>query len=387
LLQNTFFKREGLLTSLNAAIVILGIGLSSCQILSVKPLDGYGLELVQLRCDSGSLAELNSSVAAKRPIACKIHWHGREDPVEVSYAGKSTIDHYKKSIDLSFQEPQVWGRKSLRLAAQTQDHSAVRSKLAHEVFEKFGFSTPKASPVSLYLNQDFLGLYWLTETIDGEFYSHRGLRVDVSYKAKYGNARFDKTTLLNLGEAFSIESGPENWEPLRRLVEIVADESLTAADRQERLSRILVINEFRDYLAASVLLNHWDGFTNNMILLWDGAAGKFRVFPWDMDRIYEENEAEFGYRSGESLWGQGLLFSRLRDVNSFREEYLARLRWGVEVFTIEHMHARSSQLGEPLSQAYEKDRYLSHEGGSLASGIKRLQEAMTLWYRGLRADL
>lgn len=374
------------MTLFNAALFFV-IGLSSCQLLSVRRLNGFGLDLVHLRCDNDRLAELNSSLAAKRPVVCQVEWHGREDAVEVSYAGKSTLDHFKKSFDLSFQEPQMWGRKNLRLAAQTQDHSAIRSKLAYEVFAKFGFAVPEARPVSLYLNQEFLGLYWLTESIDADFFATRGLRVDVSYKAKFGNARFDKTTLLNLEDAFSIESGPENWEPLRRLVEIVADETMNAGEREASLSRILLLNEFRDYLAAAVLLNHWDGFTNNMILLWDGGAGKFRVLPWDMDRIYEEDEAEFGYRPGESLWGQGQLFSRLHENTSFREEYLSRLRWGIEIYSLDEMRRRSFELADPLRQAYEQDRYLAHEGGSVDAGVKRLQEAMALWYRGLGADL
>src|SRR5205085_9202554 len=45
------------------------------------------------------------------------------------------------------------------------------------------------------------------------------------------------------------------------------------------------LNEYINYLAATVLVQHWDCFNKNHFLLYDGRnSKKWLVVPWDLDR-------------------------------------------------------------------------------------------------------
>lgn len=363
----------------------LGV-VAGCRLLPVKEIDSYGLALIEIEIDPEKYADLNSSVAAKKPVPVRVRWQGRETGAFLSYAGKSTMDHYKKSFDLEAGEPLLWGRRRLRLSAQAMDRSMVRSQLGFGLFEAAGVPAPQSQPAAVYVNDEYAGLYELMETIDEEFFARRGMDPLVVYKATYGNAHFDAKTLLHLSEAFDIEQGIESWDPLVRLIETL-NGPLDGEQRMSALQKYVDVDAFAAYLAASVALNNWDGYTNNLHLFWDRATDRFRPLPWDLDRIYEEDAGEFGYRSGQSLWGAGRLFAVLLEDPSFKTLFLAKLRGLLTTHPPRLLLSQAEDASTALAGAFAADRFLVSGGVSRESALSDLQEAMRLWLEALEVDL
>src|SRR5688500_7647078 len=106
-----------------AALTAVG---PSCVSPGRRTVESFGLPLVEIAVESENLAELNSTIGAKVPVPAAISIAGRKFAGRVNYAGKSTLDHYKKSFDLYFDENDLFrGRSAYRLSAQATDASAL----------------------------------------------------------------------------------------------------------------------------------------------------------------------------------------------------------------------------------------------------------------------
>ena len=61
---------------------------------------------------------------------------------------------------------------------------------------------------------------------------------------------------------------------------------INAPDAVAQYDSFIDLQNFVDYSAGSELINNWDGFFNNHWLYRDKVLGKWRLFPWDMDKTF-----------------------------------------------------------------------------------------------------
>mgnify|MGYP003684748621 FL=1 len=243
--------------------------------------EDFGLKRISITMDAEDLGELNNSYQAKRPFAARVDFNGRVYRGKVNYAGKSTIDAFKKSLHLTFNKPVFFGRSSIRLSSQNVDDSLLRSLLGFKVFGMAGLMVPKVEPVAIYLNQKYMGLYQMIEPVDMEFFQVRGESPLDLYKAKFANANFGPEYLGQLDDAYTVRIKPKSASAIRYLWELAIREDEASYDE---LEKILDIENYLNYVAAAVILKHWDGFDNNYFLA-RMQDGRFRIVPWDLAGI------------------------------------------------------------------------------------------------------
>ena len=87
--------------------------------------------------------------------------------------GNTSLNAAKKSFRISFDSydnNQDWrGLSDINLIALHNDPSIMRAKLCYDLFRSQGIAAPRTSYAALFLNEQYMGLYLMTEPIDEIF--------------------------------------------------------------------------------------------------------------------------------------------------------------------------------------------------------------------------
>lgn len=208
------------------------------------------------------------------------------------------VDFDRNSLDQTFL-----GLKSLVLDNLTQDHSGIHETVAMKFFARLGIPAPREAHVRLYVNNEYMGLYAVVESIDKSFLARifGSIGDDVQndgylYEFDYTDvwtftylgsalepymARFDPKTHEN-------KSNVEKWGPIENLVRLVNE--LPSEQYMSSLNPHLDLHEFIRYVAGQNFIAQNDGFlgyagmnnfyfyrkedsTSHVFLAWDEDVG------------------------------------------------------------------------------------------------------------------
>src|SRR5207253_2441541 len=150
----------------------------------------------------------------------------------------------------------------------------------------------------------------------------------------------------------------------------------------EFFTRRVDLERYVNYLAATVLVQHWDCFNKNHYLLYDSRGSKkWWVIPWDLDRTFGDDwRGPFDQARLPILLGTRLLpgttgWNRLEDrffsEPVLRARFLKRLRELLEnEFTTEKLFPIVDSLEAEISAeaALDRERWPGPTG-ELHSGI------------------
>lgn len=378
--------RSALVTQITARLIVAGlvlVGMAGCKHLPSRELESYGLPMVELDIDDPHLAELNSTVAQKTPIPARIRFDGRSYRGTVHYSGRSTIDDYKKSMEIELDGERFRGLKTWRLSSQQGDRSMLRSWFGFQVFATMGLATPKAEHCVVYLNGQYRGIYLLMESIDDDFWSTRQIPVGVYYKAVFGNATLRRENLTGLEKSFEIKGYPETPADIFQLIERVNDPAST-------VESMVDLDNVLGYMAAAVFLHHVDGFRNNYFIYRHKTYKTFQMVPWDLDRVYEENADEFPFAPGQSIWGRedNYLFARLMESETLRQRHLDNLKTLLgEKFTDDVIKTMLEKQASRIALAFAADRVHGRDGRQASEEATRLLQVIQDWRKEVEQDL
>ncbi len=352
--------------------------LNACGSTTNTEYPDLGIKRVEFFLDSEELGELNNSSQAKRAVSAAMKIEGQHYKVGIHYAGKSSLDAVKKSFQVYLGDSHRYrDRSQLRFSAQFSDPSLLRSAIGFRVFSQAGIETPFIEPFALFLNGEYQGVYQLIEPIDPEFFAIRDISLHELYKAKLANAGFESEFLPRLQDAYAIKSENTSFSAMRYLWELVnaPEPSLS------RIKKILDVDQYLHYIAACVLLNHWDGYNNNYFLARSSIDGKFRIYPWDLDRIYEHNNF-----AEQSLWGGNRLTAILLSDKETLSRYIAILKETRATVASLNLSHELIDLTRAVQKAYIHDKYLK-ESFTYQQRHEDLMNNMTLWLEHLDAAL
>lgn len=334
------------------AVFLLTLG---CFGLPLKEQHDYGLARISIDVEPEQLGLLNSQIQSKRPVKGEAEIPGRwQGDCRVSFAGRSSLDNYRKSLELGDCDELFNSRTSLRVSAQSVDQTMLRSRLGYPIFAALQLEVPRAESVSAYLNRDYMGLYLLLELVDREFFETRGYDVKDIYKARYGNAGFKPEFNNRIPEAFSYEGKPDDFTLMR----VVYDAVVGISDDRvfyQTIDRWLDIDSFLRYTAAAIFMCHWDGMNNNYYLVLDKRKQKLFVVPWDLDRIWERNDL----MDPDDFADLNLLFERLLQIPESRQRLRQILNELETQFPLSRLLAEVDKLGAETAAAYSADPSLS----------------------------
>lgn len=350
-------RRRALTLALGYMIALtLGL-LTGCS--DAEQPSGYGLRLVEIRMTSEALAELRHGAYTETPVPCQASVASVQSRCQIQVAGATTRDDLKKNFDLELAQEHS-GRSRHRLSAMSGDPSGMRTLLALASLAIAGLDVPRAEPVALWLNDEYLGLYLLLEPIDADFFAQRDDRVIALYKARNLRASLESTRDLEL--AFAKRVDEANHSDLRALV---ASIDQAARGEPHRLDDLIDAPEVLRYMAAAHFIHNWDGIFNNYFLARSASEPRFRVLAWDLDQTFG---SILSPGDGE-LFESNALMRHLYDDE--RHRYLEELRRLNRLVTPAVFASLVDEFGTEIRRAYEHDAFLN--GTSLTEQSETLK--------------
>ena len=191
---------------------------------------------------------------------------------------------YKLTCD---EDTPLHGLRVSNLSAQIFDPSRLRTFLAVEVFRQLGFLVFDFHPLFLRINGKNKGLYLQIERFEQDWFQRRGVPVAELIKTGFG-ARFTMNGGGQLAAYFDREI-PDH-DNLNSFGDLLHALDTADADRMfASVGGYLDIPQYLRYHAAATVLNHVDGFTNNLFFYRPTPGTPYQVIPWDFDKLLYEN--------------------------------------------------------------------------------------------------
>jgi len=220
-----------------------------------------------------------------------------------------------------------------------QDDSQLRERLAFTMFEKVGLPAPRESFCRLYVNNEYQGLYAITEEIDGNFVKRVTSETDgtvfeyhwsadgiwraedlgsiAAYKPKL-EARThvldaDATLYNPIVSLFKEVNGPDD------------------AVWRSRVEQYIDLTQFMRHVAVEEFIGENDGVLgyagmNNFYLYRDQGTSKHRLFVWDKDQSFiTAVDAAVKRTDDNVLFRRAMTDPVLRDVYFSTIEECARI--------------------------------------------------------------
>ena len=197
------------------------------------------------------------------------------------------VNHVKKKQRLP------GGYTSLKLSNVFRDPSFLREVLSYEIASKY-MPAPRANFVRLYVNDQLLGLYNSTESVDEKFLeenfgTEKGtlIKCDPNWhgKTQKGCMRGHNGSLSYLGQdslcyyEFYEMKSKHGWNDLIQLVQ-------TLETNPKDIEKVLNVDRALWMLAFNNVLVNLDSYTGRLchnFYIFKDSTGRFNTIPWDMN--------------------------------------------------------------------------------------------------------
>ncbi len=353
-----------------------------------EQLQSSRLPLYELKIDTQDLAALE-----RNPFSGKTHpgtftFEGKvHDPVQVRFRGQWARSWPKKPIKIFFDRGNSFREHhSLNLNSGWRDPAFIRETLAYHIYAVCGVPASRARMVRLHVNDQFRGLYVEVEQVDKVFLRRFKLDGALLFKT---SGRANQSDERNLGSeaAFAIhyENETQKTNSFRDLQLFCRDLALST-DTLDFFTRRVDLEKYINYLAATVLVQHWDGFNKNHFLVYDERGSKkWFVVPWDLDRTLGDHwnwsfgSADLpillGTRQAPGVTGWNRMQDRFLSEPALRARFLNRLEELLEQeFTTEKLFPIIDRLKSEIAPEAELDRQQwPSPAGDFKRGISELK--------------
>jgi len=264
---------------------------------------------------------------------------------------KLDFDQYEDEFPET-ENQRFYGFKQLSLASNYRDDSALREKIAADLFREAG--VPSAQTAFYAVNIDYgegpvyFGLYTAVEVVDdtlietqfnddnGNVYKPEGAGATFA-AGSFSEGSFDKET----------NQDEDDYSDILALFEILHDQTRTSDPEswRENLEAVFDVDTFLNWLAVNTVIQNWDTYgvmQHNYYLYNDPDTGQLVWIPWDNNESFKSN-GQMRDRSGLYLDLSGVgdnwpLVSYLRDDPIYYQKYLSYMdEFLKEGFVLEEM--------------------------------------------------
>ena len=222
--------------------------------------------------------------------------------VKMRIRGDTSREFPKKSLKVTFNsDPFLNGRKELNFNADYLDVSYLHSFLSTLAFKEAGLDCVEVEHIRLYLNDQFLGLYLLTENLDEEFLFQNNFDTTGNlYKAAIDGASL--SIYDNVYYHWEKKSGNQPYrDDLSQLIFNI--NNCPDIEYYDFLQSNFNYNRTISFIAINMLLSNGSTYYHNYFLYkYPQPSGKWEIFPWDMDRTFSDYTIWFPYHSSSGWW-------------------------------------------------------------------------------------
>jgi len=250
------------------------------------------LPLYEIRMDPKDLAALERNVYSKDTHPATFIADGEVyERIKVRFRGAWARSWPKKPLKIFFNDDKPFqGRHRLNLNSGWRDPAFVRESLGYHVYAACGAVAPKSRMVRLLLNGQFRGLYVEVEQPDKAFLSRLNLKGASVYKA---SSRSNHADERDLGSEASYrahyDKETQKTEDYRDL-QLFCQELALTKNTLDFFTRRMDLDKYINFLAATTLIQNWDGYNKNHFMVYDGRGSKkWFAVPWDLDRTFGDH--------------------------------------------------------------------------------------------------
>lgn len=308
------------LRRLSAALCLLLLALASPARAADRIFDSRVLHEVRLVMDPSDWEALRANFRLNDYYAANISFDGEVvEQVGIRSRGKGSRDSVKPGLRVDFNRygkaRDFHGLTSLALKNELQDPSFLREALAMQVFEAMGFPAPAGALARVTVNDEYWGVYLLSEEIRAPFVAAR-FGEDSGNLFKYEwNGSWDfswrgESPAEYVPLPFEPHTNEDNLDP-SRLVDLVnVINNVPDEELQVTLAYYLDAKKFLTYLAVENALAQSDGFVGdfgmNNFYVYEKADGVFELIPWDQDNSLQDVTWPIFRRTDENVLSRRL---------------------------------------------------------------------------------
>jgi hypothetical protein len=235
----------------------------------------------------------------------------------------------KVRFDANLAGQTLHGLSRLTLNNSVQDPSWLRQCLAYRVFEKAGVPVPWCNFAHVTVNGRDLGLFVNVESVDRRWV-RRQFERDQGELWEGEWSDFDSTFINTFEKKGDVEDDDQRKADRSALEEVARAVAPNLSwDRvRNDLGKTVDFEEFLRFWATEKVLEHWDGYANNLnnfFLYRDPATDKFVFVPSGTDQITVVDPFST-LKPPVSVYAQGAIANRVYADPEGRQLYASTLR-------------------------------------------------------------
>ncbi len=305
--------------------------------------DDNVLQEMRLLVNSADWAKLKSDFNANTYYPADLEWRGvKVRNVGIRSRGLGTRNEFKPGLRVDMNRyasgQRFLGMRSVLLDNVYRDVSLVRERVSMKLFAKFGLPVPRESHTRLFVNNEFVGVYVLTEEL-GEDFVRRVFKQPDSDEPDKGTLFeyqwIDEWKFQYLGG--ELDTYRERFEARTHendstvdlygsIEELVRDVNEAPSDRfVEEVDALVDLKRLMVYMAVEAFLVDYDGLVGykgmaNFYLYRPDGARQAVFIPWDKDQTFYVANRDVFHGLGENT-----LLHRALDVPELRTLFLDTL--------------------------------------------------------------
>ena len=224
------------------------------------------------------------------------------DSVGFGLRGNTSLSADKKSFKISFNTYQSGrtfkGLEKMNLNGEHNDPSLLRSKLYWHLANALELPAPRANFVSLYINNNFMGVYLNVEHIDERFVERRfHTPTGNLYKCLYpANLSFinntpDSYKLEQFGRRiYELRTNilEDDYSDLANFIDVIR-QTANSVQYEAALEAVFDVDTYLRTFALDIVCGHWDSYhynTNNYFLYQNPDTRQFVFLSYDVDNTF-----------------------------------------------------------------------------------------------------
>lgn len=258
-----------------------------------------------------------------------------------------TIDFDRYQAKATFH-----GLAKFHLNNAAQDASYLREDLAYELFRRAGLPAPRITHARVRLGDRDMGLYVLKESYDVRFVETRFAKAQVLGNLYDGGVNGEVHDELDR----DVGHGEIDYKDLKALA--AACELPPGEQRREQLRASLDVDQFVTFMAAEVMIGHWDGYTlnPNNYRIYFGPDGRAVFLVHGTDQTFQHPHAEIFPDP------KGRVAKRVLAEQVWRDAYKKRVRELLPLFApadalLQRIRSRAARLEPVVKATMSEDFY------------------------------
>jgi spore coat protein CotH len=332
--------RPGVIAAVLSGFVLAGAGPARAQT-AAELFDINTLQEIRLSVNSRDLRTLRQNFNLNTYYTADLTWRNikvRNVGIRSRGLGSRNGTKLGLRVDMArYTTGQTFvGLSTIILDNLWQDDALIRERLAFTMFERLGMPAPRESFCRLFINNEYQGVYAITEEIDGDFAKRVTGETDgtvFEYHYVRDWRMDDLGEIANYKPLFEartrvLEADSTLYNPIQEMVREIngPDDAVWRA----RVEEYLDLNQFMAHAAIEAFIAENDGLLgyagmNNFYLYRHQGSKKHRVFVWDKDNAFLFIDGPIATTDANVLFRRAMGHADLREIYLSTVEQAARL--------------------------------------------------------------